>query len=101
MAFAIFGEDAGGKTAQAHGGGIEKWLAKNHFLGLFHIGEDLMDWLLRAGGQAREGKRGGGKLEEIAAAEAVPPFGSAVGEFAMEHLAKFFCVGNLLEAAPI
>src|SRR5690349_2215049 len=101
MTFAIFDENPRGKAAETHSRGVKQWLAENHFLRLFHVRKDLMDGLLRARGQARKRERGGGELEEVAAAKPIPPLRCAVRELTMQAFAKFFGIGDFFQAAPI
>src|SRR5690348_15806156 len=101
VAFAIFREATGGVTAKEHGGGVKERLAQSQSLGLFHVRKNLVDRLFGAGYQPGEREGRGVEFEKIAPTQAVPPFGSALGKFAMKAFAKFRCVRDFFQAAPV
>src|SRR5512144_483944 len=94
------GEEARRVAAERRGGREEERPARNDLLGLPDVRDDALARLLDTAREAGEGERGGGELEEAAAAHALVPLGRVLRELAPEQLGELRGVGVLLEAAP-
>ncbi len=57
MTFVTFDEQAGGKSIVLHGGGKVEWLAQNKLFRLPDVGDNILNGLTGAGGQAGQRQR--------------------------------------------
>jgi hypothetical protein len=91
-----------------HRRGEEQRPAGEDLLRLLDVGDDLLERLLGAGGEAGERQRGARELQEVAAREALAcrvvalggPLGRMAWELALQHLFELRRRGKLFEAAP-
>ena len=94
------GQDAGRIAADHRRGREEERPSGHDLLGLLDVGNDLLERLARAGGQAGEPERGRREPKEVAAGDAFGPLGRESGKLAMQHLFELRRAGDLLETAP-
>jgi hypothetical protein len=87
-------------AVQFKGAGEVKRLAGDEFFWLVDVRDDLFWRLTGASGQARERKRGAGKLKESASIDALRPDGSLLGKLPMKDFVEVGIVLQLFETAP-
>ena len=90
------------RVAVVAGGGREEERPPRHeLLGLPHVGQDLLDRLLRAGGEPGEGERRPHQGHELAAALRVLEHRGLLRELPVQELEEGGRVGELVEALPV
>ena len=98
--FVALDQQPGDDAAKRHGRRVEQRPARNDFLGLPHVGDDLLGGLPRAGGDAGERHRRAHQLEEGAPRDRIGDRFDLRRELVVQTFAKRGIVRELVERAP-
>ena len=96
-----FGQQARADAAERHRRGKEQRLARDDVFRLTNVGDDELVGLSRAGGGAGQRDRGAHQLQESAPPDGIEPLGGLRRKLAVQELAEFVGLGQLVEAPPV